>query len=262
MLKDLIAIAKQASKIAQRIKKDSKELAIVEKSDWDFATKADFDTQAVIIAQLQKKFPSIPIIAEEQKDPRISADTFFVVDPIDGTAPYNHHRDSWGIMIGYIEKYQPKAGVIFLPDRNILAAGQKGKGATINGRTVRLNHHKPLRHTLIDIAQGPWVNKAIHQQLLPLILKSRGVIGLCSASGSTTELLEGKIGAYINFSQPGQGAKIWDFAPGAVLIEEAGGIVVNEQGQKATWNKIPMQIIFAANKSLLKEVVAAAQIDK
>lgn len=262
MLKDLIAIAKQAGKVAQRIKKESKELAVVEKSNWDFATKADFDTQEVIITQLQKKFPGVPIIAEEQKDPRISADTFFVVDPIDGTAPYNHHRDSWGIMIGYIEKYQPTAGVIFLPDRNMLAAAQKGKGTTLNSHKIRLQHHKPLRHTLIDIALGPWVTKPIYQRLLPLTLHSRGVIGLCSASGSTVELLEGKTGAYINFSQPGQGAKIWDFAPGAVLIEEAGGVVTNAKGKKPDWNTIPMQMIFAANQSLLKEILAAAHIDK
>jgi fructose-1,6-bisphosphatase/inositol monophosphatase family enzyme len=256
MLDILTQAASKAGELAQAIRRNSDgQLDRMQKSEWDFATEADLKCQDFIVRTLSENFPNIPIVAEEQEDPRISSSDFFVVDPIDGTTPYNHGRDTWGITIAYIKDYKPQCGVMVLPDRNVVVRAERGRGCFLNDKKIIFNHTQPLIRTVVGMELGPWLSEDILQNTLnPIVVNCQGIIATLSAINGIVEVLERKSGVYINCNILGKGAKIWDFAAGSLAIEEAGGSAVAPNGQPLQWNEVYMEMLCTANKDLLKEI--------
>lgn len=106
-----------------------------------------------------KEFPSIPIITEEQADPRITASTFFTVDPLDNTKAYKAGFPyGWGIIVGFVQDYNAQAGVICLPTEDELIVAEKHKGCFRNERPWRLSYDTPFNLSTIGIEIGPWLD--------------------------------------------------------------------------------------------------------
>lgn len=258
MIDILTTIVREAGKLAQEIKSRPGDLERQNKAgEWDFATEADHASQTLIIKHLQQQFPGVAIVAEEDENPHITEDKFFVVDPIDGTGAYSSKRDTWGITIAYLESYQPKVGAIFLPDRNVVVTAVRGQGCQFNGHDWQFKYDRPLAQTLVNIDLGPWVDDDLYRRVvIPVSSNSMGIISTRSAVASTVEVLEGKSGVYCNVGIPNKGAKIWDFAAGVLAVEEAGGVALTHDGKQLQWNRIPMQAILAATRGLADEVVS------
>ncbi len=91
------------------------------KSDNSPVTAADEAADALIFAGLRAEFPDIELVTEEQSDSHsISADRFFIVDPLDGTKEFVHRRGDFTVNIALIENGTPVLGVVFAPNRNRL----------------------------------------------------------------------------------------------------------------------------------------------
>ena len=101
------------------------------KSDASPVTLADTAAEAIIIAGLKQHFPHIPIIAEEQQaaGQKIAVgDTFFLVDPLDGTKEFISRNGEFTVNIGLITHSQPICGVIYAPASGEIYVGETGKG--------------------------------------------------------------------------------------------------------------------------------------
>ena len=91
------------------------------KSDDSPVTIADETADAIIFAGLSKAFPNAVIVTEEQSDTHKSkADTFLIVDPLDGTKEFVHRRGDFTVNIAYVEKGVPVMGVVYAPAKERL----------------------------------------------------------------------------------------------------------------------------------------------
>lgn len=264
MLESLTDIAHQAGRLLLQLWKTELQLKNKRQGDatQDPVTIADTQSQELIIQELKSRFPDVPIVAEEQANPKITASRFFAVDPLDGTKNYSRQASPyWGLSIGLVEDFRPKAGVIHLPAHNITVVAERGQGCFLNGERVHFKPEGLLPHMVIGTEIGHWWKEEdVPRVLAPLMIKSWGARSILSAVVSIVELLQGVTGAYVNLNVPGKGIKIWDVVAGAVMVEEAGGVVKLPDGSDPQWNQVPMEIVMAANSQLMEEILEITRV--
>src|SRR3989344_6311567 len=107
------------------------------KSKNDFVTKLDGLAEELIISKIKKNFPDHGILAEETGK-TAGHQTLWVIDPLDGTSNYIHQIPMFSISIGVIENGRLKAGVVYDPVHRELFTAQKGEGAFLNKRRIRV----------------------------------------------------------------------------------------------------------------------------
>ncbi len=220
----------------------------------DFKTRADDESQQLIIAILQQHYPSIPIIAEEQDNPQVNAATYFMIDPLDATWIYAHGHNEWGANAGYVKEGVLVAAVQYLPAKSILVTAEKNKGCSINGKPVHLNHDKPLKQSILHLVRNSAVDKRVYDEVCtPLAYESLTNRDLSSCIGGTLEVLQGKSHAFMNWH-----GFIWDYV-GALAVEEAGGVALAFDGSPLRWDRVAMGVLFAASTSLAEEIIAFSQ---
>lgn len=250
MLTELVRIAEAGGQLALDKKNDPPEITQKSAGSWNYATQVDPMVEELIIDQLGKSFPGIAIIGEEQDKHHLQGDTFFTVDPIDGTIPYSNGFPNWGTIIGFVKDGQPQAGVIILPELKIKISAQRGHGCYINDQLVQLDYPRALADTVVAVEIGPWIPSNRWPALSALRTKCLWLGGSGFVAACIADLLLGKAGAYPNFR-----AKIWDFSASAIIITEAGGVACQLNGQPLTWDQIDMQALFFANDRLASEVL-------
>lgn len=246
--------AREAGKFQLRMQSDV--IKRIGKGGLDFATKADLDSQALIVDILSRHFPDIPIVAEEDDPSVTQGEIFWVVDPIDGTVDYAGGGISWGSFVALIEGGQPVVGVAYQPARNVMLAVDGG-ACTLNDKPIYPQYSKPFENTIIGTEIGWWCNGSYFQDFLwPLSQQCQGVVSTLSACGSTIRLLEGRMGAYVNLGVPGKGAKLWDFAVGALAMKVLGGYATDPHGKDLKWDKIPMQAVLSLRKDIWEKLIS------
>lgn len=227
----MIEEMKKAALKAGEYMRSTTERASTEKSNAkDFVTVADIKSQDILREELLRSFPDATILSEEDTEEARAAMyapsfTGFILDPIDGT--YNFKRDmrESAISIGYVEKGQPVAGVIYDPYREELYETEAGKGAFRNGEKIVVSSQTELSGASIATSNS-YDDKAMERNLRRhlAIYESTGVMPWTSCPGSGVLILAwaacGRIDAYHH-----NGLKPWDNAAGFLLIREAGGVV-------------------------------------
>ena len=105
--------------------------AVALKQDMSPVTLADERAEHIILRHLERDFPHIPAIAEEQvsagKVPHIHGDAFFLVDPLDGTREFIEHRDEFTVNIAYVEDGVPLIGIVYAPALGVAFTGEPGR---------------------------------------------------------------------------------------------------------------------------------------
>lgn len=227
----MIEKMKQAALKAGEFMRSSTERDATEKTNVkDFVTVADIKSQDILRGELQRDFPGVTILSEEDSEEMrkamYAADfTGFILDPIDGT--YNFKRDmrESAISIGYIENGEPTAGVIYDPYRDELYEVEKGKGASKNGEAISVSGQPSLAGASIATSNS-YDDKAMERNLRRhlAIYETTGIMPWMSCPGSGVLILAwvacGRIDAYHH-----NGLKPWDNAAGFLLVREAGGVV-------------------------------------
>jgi myo-inositol-1(or 4)-monophosphatase len=204
----------------------------------DFVTVADIKSQDMIRAGLRTAFPGVDVLSEEdtaneQAAMREPDFTGFVLDPIDGT--YNFKRDmrESAISIGYVERGEPVAGVVFDPYRDELYVAEKGKGATRNGEPIRVSSQKELAGASIATSNS-YDDEAMVRNLQRQIgiYEQSGIMPWTNCLGSGVLIMAwvacGRIDAYHH-----NGIKPWDNAAAFVILREAGATVHDLNGNEA-----------------------------
>lgn len=222
---------KIAAKKAGAFMRSSTEREATEKSNIkDFVTVADIKSQNILRDELERAFPGVAILSEEdeesvrQKMYEVEF-TGFVLDPIDGT--YNFKRDmrESAISIGYIENGQSIRGVVYDPYREELYEAEIGKGALCNGIPIHVSSQQALEGASIATSNS-YDDEAMSRNLRRhlAIYEQTGIMPWTSCPGSGVLILAwvacGRIDAYHH-----NGLKPWDNAAAFLVIREAGGTV-------------------------------------
>ncbi|NGP87799.1 3'(2'),5'-bisphosphate nucleotidase CysQ [Fodinibius halophilus] len=133
MLKEIIGIAQEAGEATLEIYNDSQDVEISRKDDDSPLTKADLASHHIIVDALKELDPDTPIISEESGVPayeeRKGWNTFWIVDPLDGTKEFIKKNGEFTVNIALIDDGVPVLGVVYVPDKETLYYAEKGKGA-------------------------------------------------------------------------------------------------------------------------------------
>ena len=224
-------------------------------------TSTDLEIGKVIIAALQAEYPDHNIIDEEAGIIDKGSRFTWVVDPIDGTSNFANGLPMYGTMVGLLEDGTPIAGGITLPFFNEIYLAEKGKGATCNGEAVRVTTEENLLKCLVAYGidghqEDPKITYDECQTLAEVVLKIRNL----RSSNSVFDvgmLVKGKYGGALNRT-----SKIWDNVAQQILIEEAGGVYTNFDGQPMDYSQ-PLQraeqnFTYCAGSPVLHQQLQAA----
>jgi len=205
------------------------------KSDRSPVTAADRAAELVILAALARAAPGVPVIAEEEvaagRIPR-HGDTYFLVDPLDGTKEFVRGGDDYTVNIGLIENGSPTLGVVYAPATRRLHAGVVGWGAWRdegNGRVAIQTRPRGAETTAV--ASKSHLNQATIDYL-------EEAVGACSyvSIGSSLKfciLAEGEADIYPRAAPTSE----WDTAAGHAVLLAAGGLVDGPDGTALRYGK-------------------------
>jgi 3'(2'), 5'-bisphosphate nucleotidase len=205
------------------------------KQDRSPVTEADRAAELVILAALARAAPGVPVIAEEEVAAgRIPAhdDTYFLVDPLDGTKEFVRGGDDYTVNIGLIEQGLPRLGVVFAPATGVLHGGIVGQGAWVDDGGGR----RPIRtrergEQITAVASKSHLNQATIDYLEAAV----GTCGYVSVGSSLKFCIvaEGRADIYPRASPTSD----WDTAAGHAVLLAAGGIVDGPDGRPLRYGK-------------------------
>ena len=205
----------------------------------DFATEADIAAEKYILAEIRTNFPSDAIVAEESgRHGATESDYTWLVDPLDGTYQFSESRDNFGVMLVRAYRDTLELAVVFNPARGTLATTMKGSGTLLNGKRVELNK-------MDDLEDKPLSVEKDNQEKLKGIGYSVTNLG---ASANTLVTLAGERRAYVSSN-----GAVWDWAPAALLLAEAGFKVTDFARRSFNWQR--SQGVIAAPPSLHEEIL-------
>jgi len=205
------------------------------KHDSSPVTEADRAAELVILAALAQVAPGVPVIAEEEVAAgRIPAhgDTYFLVDPLDGTKEFCRGGDDYTVNIGLIEKGVPKLGVVFAPATKRLHGGRVGVGAWLDEGQGRRPITTRVRGDLVTaVASKSHLNQATIDYL-------EAAVGTCAyvSVGSSLKfciVAEGDADIYPRAAPTSE----WDTAAGHAVLLAAGGLVDGPDGSPLRYGK-------------------------
>ena len=258
----LHVVVQAAQKAGKRLLRDFGEvenLQVSVKGPGDFVSQADLRAEESIKRDLSHARPGFAFLMEEQGasgDP--DWENRWVVDPLDGTSNFLHGIPQWCVSIG-IEKRladgasEVVAGVIYNPASDEMFWAEKGVGAFLNDRRLRVSGRRDMREALfatgIPFAAIP--RKAEFSSILARIMPQ--VAGVRRFGAAALDLAWVAAGRYEGYWE--LGLKPWDCAAGLVMVREAGGYVSDPDGGDP-W---PSGNVVAGNPHLhgpLRELVA------
>jgi myo-inositol-1(or 4)-monophosphatase len=217
------------------------------KSRQDIVTAADTEVEKFIMREIGKKFPEHGILAEESGRHKSSSDYLWVLDPIDGTVNFASGIPYFATSIGLAYKEQPILGVVYDPYQNEFMYAEKGKGAYINRKRMRIGAETKLINCVVATDLGHKRSGQIVRRVKALLPVTRAVRIMGSASRGLVDVALNRVQAYAhNDIQP------WDVAAACIIIKEAGGEVTNFEGEP--WQLYDRTII-ASNRLLARELL-------
>eukprot|EP01065_Artemidia_motanka_P025657 TRINITY_DN30634_c0_g1_i1.p1 TRINITY_DN30634_c0_g1~~TRINITY_DN30634_c0_g1_i1.p1 ORF type:complete len:321 (+),score=109.35 TRINITY_DN30634_c0_g1_i1:65-964(+) len=198
----------------------------------DLVTKYDRQVEDLVLGRLRKAFPDFRVLAEETaSDAPLTDEPTWIVDPIDGTTNFIHRQPECCVLIGLAVNRQPVLGVMYIPKMDELYSAVKGGGAYCNGRRIHVSQCKDLKRAMINThfpsyTRGPKVVERLLTVFRDLCAHPvRAVRAGGSAGVEMAHVARGRLDAYFEI-----GIHPWDVCAGRIIVEEAGGVVVDTLG--------------------------------
>ena len=214
------AIAEEAGALALDYFDRRETLVIEQKRDpQDVVSIADRDVEQLIRRRVTEKFPEDGFLGEEYGLQPGTSGLTWVVDPIDGTSPFVNGMPNWCVSIALLENEEPVIGVIAAPCHQEVYAAAAGKGATLNGKPLRLDGSRTIRNAVTGIGANNHVAPQVVAKVVEDVLSAGGTF-IRNGSGALM-LAYVAAGRLVGYYEPHMHA--WDCLAGYCLVKEAGG---------------------------------------
>lgn len=238
-------------KAAKGLRRDFGEienLQVSRKGPGDFVSAADHKAEKVLRESLEKARPDFGFVMEESgvvegKDSQHR----WHIDPLDGTTNFLHGIPHWAISVGLEREGTLVAGVVYDAAKDELFIAERGKGAFVNNRRIRVS----ARTDMADAVFGtgiPSLGRRDHpgflKQVRLVMMRTAGVRRFGSAALDLAYVAAGRMDAYWE-----QGLNSWDVCAGALLVKEAGGFVGDSFGRDEI---LAADTIVAGNEAMHK----------
>lgn len=234
-------------------------------SSSDLVTEVDKGAEALIRRLLMAHFPNHAILGEEGVAPGPEAskqalehmkdsEYLWIVDPIDGTTNFIHGFPFFSISIGLAHRGEMIVGVVYDPNRDEMFVAEKGKGAYVHGKKMKVSKESTLDESLLasglpaDPNYALPVNMAGIQAVAP---KVRNIRIAGSAALHLAYVAAGRVSGFWEI-----GLNPWDIAAGSLLVQEAGGLVSETSGQTYS---LEVRNVLATNGHIHSQLQEALQ---
>ncbi len=205
----MIKACEKASKVIIRDFGEIENLQVKKKGPKDFVTKTDKHVEEILIDELTKSKKNYSFIAEETGIiNNLDKDTFWIIDPIDGTTNFLHGVPHFAISIALKIKNEIISGVIFDPIKNEIFYGEKNNGSFFNNQRIRVSKKNDLTECL-------FATNHLGAKFSDLNLRYTGCAALDLAY-----VASGRFDGFFH-----NNINIWDIAAGVIILKEAGGEV-------------------------------------
>ncbi|MBI4548375.1 MAG: inositol monophosphatase [Ignavibacteriae bacterium] len=229
MLNIAIEAAQQAGTFLKQNLGRVREIQVKQGQEKNLVTEIDRLSERIIIDMIRRHYPSHDILAEESGSKRnTSAEYRWIIDPLDGTTNYTHGFPVFCVSIAVEWKDELLLGVIYDPNYEELFTAEKGRGAFLNGKRIKVSQIDSLNQSLLvtgfpyNIAENP--DHAI-EHFVNFLIKAQAVRRMGSAA---IDLAYVAAGRYEGFWEVALNP--WDMAAGALMITEAGGKITDFAG--------------------------------
>jgi len=201
---------------------------ISNKGDIDLVTEADIAAEELIIDRIRSYYPRHGILAEESGEAVKVGDTAsewrWVIDPLDGTTNYAHGYPCFCTSIGVEHNGKLEFGVIYDPMRKELFAAERGQGATLNDRRIRVSDVEELSKAML-VTGFPYNVRERPDFAREFVTFTMNAQAVRRDGSAAIDLAYVACGRFDGFWE--DGLNPWDMAAGVLLIQEAGGRVTN-----------------------------------
>ena len=222
-----IKAARRAGAIINRATQDLGRLTVTKKGPADFVSEVDRSAEEAIISVLREAYPDHSFLGEEGG--AIGESEFqWIIDPLDGTTNFLHGFPMYCTSSGVAHKGVITQGVIYDPIRNDLFTATRGSGAYLNDRRLRVSSLLKMEDALIG-SGFPYSSMAHQERYMRMLAEvMRKSAGIRRPGSAALDLAYVAAGRYDGFWE--LGLKPWDMAAGTLLIQEAGGLVSDLEG--------------------------------
>ena len=229
LLKVMSDAARKAARGLNRDFGELSELVVAKKAPADFVSAADLKSEQVLFEALSKARPGYGFLAEERGLIEGTDKTHtWIVDPLDGTTNFLHAIPHFAINIALQREGAVVAAVTYNPATNEMFWAEKGKGAFVNDRRLRVAQRTRLQEAVI--ATGiPFLGHGQHARFLKELHQvSQKVAGVRRFGSAALDLAWVAAGRYDGYWE--RDLSPWDVAAGALLVAEAGGKATDADG--------------------------------
>jgi myo-inositol-1(or 4)-monophosphatase len=247
----MVATARKAGRALIRDFGELENLQVSKKGPADFVTTADQRTERVLIEELTRARPGYGFLVEERgliEGPDKSHR--FIIDPIDGTTNFLHGIPQFAISIALEREGHLVSALVFNPVTDEMYVAEKGHGAYLNDKRLRVAARKSLSEILVA-SGAPFMGKDGHEQFLGEL---RGILnataGMRRFGSASLDLAWTASGRFDAFWE--RNLKAWDIAAGILLVREAGGVATDLNGRD---KMLDDGDILVANDSLHRQLL-------
>jgi myo-inositol-1(or 4)-monophosphatase len=251
----MVAAARKAARALVRDFGEVEHLQVSVKGPGNFVSAADHRAEETLYRELHKARPTFGFLMEERgRIPGTDPAHEWVVDPLDGTTNFLHGVPLFAISIALVKEGVPIAGVVFNPISDELYVAERGRGAFVNERRLRVAARRELSDCLISCGIPHHGRSDPVRFRAELAAVQAQVAGVRRTGAAALDLAWIASGRFDGFWE--RALSPWDLAAGMILIREAGGFITDLDGGDELFAK---GSVCAGNELIHKQLLAVLQ---
>jgi myo-inositol-1(or 4)-monophosphatase len=201
---------------------------IERKEDQGIVTEADKAAENYLLKRIFKEYPQSSVLTEESGEFKKSGTWTWVIDPLDGTTNYAHGFPWFCVSIGLYDSGNAVAGVVYNPVSKEMFFAEKGKGAFLNGKRIRVSKTKNLKDALLGTGFYYSKGQTLIEEIEIFTRMNEAALGVRRPGAAALDLAYVACGRYDAFWE--RRLSSWDVAAGMLMVKEAGGKISNYSG--------------------------------
>jgi myo-inositol-1(or 4)-monophosphatase len=255
LLNVMIKAARQAARTLKRDFGEVEHLQVSVKGPGNFVSAADRKAEEILREELAKARPGYGFLGEEGgRHEGSDATHLWIVDPLDGTTNFLHGIPQFSISIGLEREGTVVAGLVYNPANDELFTAERGKGAFLNDKRLRVAGRQRLADALIACGLPHMGRGDLEQAGKELAAVQPRVAGLRRFGSAALDLAWIAAGRFDGYWE--RDICSWDMAAGILLVREAGGFVTDLDGSDSMMTK---GHIVAGNETMHRELLRLLQ---
>lgn len=217
--------------VGLKLTRESVPLEISSKGKTDFVTQMDVYVQNQLEEHLKAIAPDFQMLAEEKDNEDIDIKgKLWILDPIDGTTNFIHGFHHSGISLAMAEQGEVIGGIVYLPYTDEIFTAFRGKGAYCNGKQIHISKCEKIEDSLLSVGTNPGQREQADRAFSVMRYfydHCHDIRRIGAASVELCYVAAGRLDGYMEY-----GLKLWDYAAGAIIVKEAGGVCTDYCGER------------------------------